>query len=121
MGLFDGLKKIFGFEGVGETALKIVDKIAGTDWTPKEKAEYTLKYMEATKYQSPTRRVLAILYMSEQFMLCTVWVVTSAMFRLAGIEGAGEFATDINEFLQSNVNVGLGVIVSFYFLLGAKK
>ncbi len=53
------IKSIFGFEGVGESALKIVDKIAGTDWTPEQKAEYTLKVMEAKKHESPARRVMA--------------------------------------------------------------
>ena len=119
--MWDKLKTIFGLDGVGESALKIIDKIAGTDWTPKEKAEYTLKFMEATKYQSPTRRVLAILYMSEQFMLATVWIVSAVASRIFEVAGADLLCTDVSEFLQSNVNVGLGVIVSFYFLLGAKK
>ena len=51
---------------------KIVEKLAGTDFTAKEKADYILKYMETTKHQSPTRRILAILFMSEQIMLVTV-------------------------------------------------
>lgn len=121
MSIWAGVKSVFGFDGVGETALKIVDKIAGTDWTPEQRAEYHLKYMEVTKYQSPTRRILAILYMSEQFMLVTVWTASSVANRLFELPGADLLATDISLFLQSNVNVGLGVIVSFYFLLGAKK
>ena len=121
MNIFSGIKTLFGFDGVGDTALRIVDRIAGTDWTPEQRAEYHLKYMEVTKYQSPTRRVLAILYMSEQFMLCTVWLGASVAGRLFDVNGAMLLAADITAFLQSNVNVGLGVVVSFYFLLGAKK
>ena len=121
MSLWTGIKSVFGFEGVGESALKIVDKLAGTDWTPKEKTEYALKYMETTKHQSPTRRVLAILYMSEQFMLVTVWVIATAAGRLLKDEGSLLFANDVNLFLQSNVNVSLGLIISFYFIIGVKK
>jgi hypothetical protein len=121
MGVWSGIKGFLGLDGVGETALKIVDKIAGTDWTPEKKADYHLKYMEATKYQSPTRRVLAILFMSEQLMLVTVWIFAKAANRLLEHAGAGLLATDINLFLQSNVNVSLGAIIGFYFLLGMKK
>lgn len=121
MSIFSGIKSIFGLDGVGEAALRIVDRVAGTDWTPEQRAEYHLKYMEVTRYQSPTRRVLAILYMSEQFMLCTVWVISSIAGRIRDINGAMLLATDISQFLQSNVNVGLGAVISFYFLIGAKK
>ena len=121
MSLWAGVKSVLGFDGVGETALKIVDKIAGTDFTAKEKAAYVLEYMEKTKYQSPTRRLLALLYMSEQIMLVTVWVAASATHRLLEHIGAGLLAEDVNLFLQSNVNINMGLIIAFYFLLGAKK
>ena len=62
MGIIAGIKAILGFDGVANTALKIVDKIAGTDWTPKEKSEFLLKYQEATKHQSPARRFIAIAF-----------------------------------------------------------
>lgn len=121
MGLWSGIKSVFGFEGVGESALKIVDKLAGTDWTPEKKAEYTLKYMEVTKHQSPARRILAILFMSEQIMLVTVWLAASAAGRLLEHTQAVELANDVNLFLQSNVNVSLGLIISFYFIIGVRK
>ena len=62
MSLLAGLKAFFSFEGVANSALKIVDRIAGTDWTSKEKAEWMLKYQEATKHQSPARRFIAIAF-----------------------------------------------------------
>lgn len=57
-----GIKALLGFDGAANTALKIVDKIAGTDWTPKEKADFMLKYQAATKHQSPARRFIAIAF-----------------------------------------------------------
>lgn len=62
MSFLAGLKAFFSFEGVANSALKIVDKIAGTDWTPKEQADWILKYQEATKHQSPARRFIAIAF-----------------------------------------------------------
>ena len=115
------ITKVFGFSGVADTALKIVEKLAGTDFTAKEKADYILKYMETTKHQSPTRRVLAVLFMSEQIMLVTVWLFATAANRLLAHAGAGLLATDVNAFLQSNVNISLGLIISFYFIIGVKK
>jgi hypothetical protein len=121
MSVWTGIKSVFGFDGVGDTALKIIDKIAGTDWTPKEKADYTLKYMEVTKHQSPTRRILAVLFMSEQLMLVTVWLAATAAGRLLEHKAAELLAGDVNLFLQSNVNINLGLIISFYFIIGVKK
>ena len=121
MSIWSGLKSVFGFDGVGESALKIVEKLAGTDFTAKEKADYILKYMETTKHQSPTRRILAILFMSEQIMLVTVWLAATAAGRLLEHKGAELLASDVNLFLQSNVNISLGLIISFYFLIGVKK
>lgn len=121
MSLLSGLKSILGFDGVAETGLKIVEKLTGTDFTSKQKADYILEYMEKTRYQSPTRRVLAILFASEQFMLVTVWVFSSAAYRLLDHADAGLLANDVNLFLQSNVNVTMGLIIAFYFLVGVKK
>ena len=121
MGIFRSVKAVLGLDGVVDSALKIVDKLAGTDFTAKERADYLLKYMEVTKYQSPTRRLLAILFASEQFMLVTVWVVSQGAHRIFDHIGAGLFASDINLFLQSNVNIAMGTIIGFYFLIGVKK
>ncbi len=62
MGILAGIKAFFSFDGVANSALKIVDKLAGTDWTSKEKAEWMLQYQEATKHQSPARRFIAIAF-----------------------------------------------------------
>lgn len=121
MSIWSGVKSFLGFDGVTNTALKIVDKIAGTDWTPEQKADYTLKYMEATKHQSPTRRVLAILISSAWLMFGTVWVVSAGLGNYFGIQGAEQMASDVLEFMEANVNVSFNLIVSFYFIMHFKK
>lgn len=52
----------FSFDGVANSALKLFDKIAGTDWTPQQRADWILKYHEATKHQSPARRFIAVAF-----------------------------------------------------------
>lgn len=121
MSFFGAVKSVLGFDGVGESALKIVDKLAGTDFTPKDKADFILKHAEATKHRSPTRRVLAILFASEQFMLVTVWVISSIWYRIFDHSGAGLLASDVSLFMESNINVTMGLIIAFYFLIGVKK
>lgn len=112
--MFGLLKGFFGFSGVADTALRIVDKIAGTDWTPKEKADYTLKYMEATKHQSPARRVLAFTIAFEQAVLVFSWLGCTVL-------GDPQTAVTISEFMSSNINITMDMIIAFYFLSGMVK
>ena len=62
MNFWTGLKTFFSFDGVSNSALKLFDKIAGTDWTPQQRADWILKYQEATKHQSPARRFIAVAF-----------------------------------------------------------
>jgi len=77
--LLAGLKAFFSFEGVANSALKIVDKIAGTDWTPKEQADWILKYQEATKHQSPARRFIAIAFTLGMALFGFVYLATGCL------------------------------------------
>lgn len=115
------LKAVLGFDGVGNSALKIVDKLAGTDWTPQQQAEFVLKHAEVTKHQSPTRRVLAFVIAAEQFMLVLVWTKASIVGHMAGVPGAIDLANAVLEMLASNVNMAMNGILAFYFLAGMKK
>ena len=121
MGFWTGLKSIFGFEGVGNTAMKIVDRIAGTDWTPAQQAEFILKHAEVAKHQSPMRRFIAGSYTIAWLMLVFTWTVSAGCGRFIGIEGATLFAGDILEFMASNVNVAMNGILAFYFLMNMRK
>lgn len=121
MSIWSGLKSIFGFEGVGNTALKIVDKISGTDWTPEQQAEFILKHAEVAKHQSPMRRFIAGSYTIAWLILVLTWLVFAGCGRLMGIEGATLFAGDILEFMASNVNIAMNGILAFYFLMNMRK
>lgn len=126
--MWDKLAAIFGFSGVADSALRIVDKIAGTDWTAKEKAQYVLDYQEATKHQSPARRFIAICIMMVWAILILSWLVGSILGRFVfdGALNAGTvFAADVSAFIALNITDPFNIILAFYFttqiLNGLKK
>ena len=115
------LKTIFGFDGAGDAALKIVDKLAGTDWTPKERAQFILDHVAATKYQSPTRRLIAITMFFEWALLLNVWLASSIYGHVLDAPNALLLAGDIILFMGGNINMAINGILAFYFLIGMKK
>tara|TARA_R110002020_G_C16040228_1_gene753642 strand:- start:7 stop:366 length:360 start_codon:yes stop_codon:yes gene_type:complete len=119
--MFDFVKKIFGFDGVANSALKIVDKLAGTDWTPKEQAQFILDHAQATKYQSPTRRAMAIMITVEWFLLANTWLIATIFGRIMNLESCILLASDVSTFLQSDINLLINGLMAFYFLIGVKK
>ena len=119
--MFDFVKKIFGFDGVANSALKIVDKLAGTDWTPKEQAQFILDHAQATKYQSPTRRAMAIMITVEWFLLANTWLIATIFGRVMDLESCILLAGDVSTFLQSDINLLINGLMAFYFLIGVKK
>lgn len=126
--MWDKLALIFGVSGVTDSALKIVDKLAGTDWTAKEKAQYVLDYQEATKHQSPARRFIAMCIMVIWVILILSWLAGSMIgrFYLDGTLNAGTvFAADVSAFVALNITDPFNIILAFYFttqiLQGLKK
>lgn len=126
--MWDKLALIFGVSGVTDSALKIVDKLAGTDWTAKEKAQYVLDYQEATKHQSPARRFIAMCIMVIWVLLILSWLAGSMIgrFYLDGTLNAGTvFAADVSAFVALNITDPFNIILAFYFttqiLQGLKK
>ncbi len=49
---------LFSSEKAGDVALKIVERVSGTDWTPQDQAKFMIDYQNATKHQSVMRRVV---------------------------------------------------------------
>jgi hypothetical protein len=121
MTIWSGLKSIFGFEGVGNTALKIVDRMAGTDWTPEQKAEFILKHAEVAKHQSPMRRFIAGSYTIAWLMLVATWMASAICGRMFNSENAILLSGDIINFMSSNVNIAMNGILAFYFLMNMRK
>lgn len=121
MGILTAIKSVFGFEGVANTALKIVDKISGTDWTPQQRADFILKHAEATRHQSPMRRIIAATFMLEQFVLAMSWLGFMIYGRIGMSSQALLVSHDIKSFLTSDINLTISGIIAFYFLTQFRK
>ena len=121
MGILKAIGAVFGFEGVGNTAIKIVEKIAGTEWSPEQKAEFILKHAEVAKHQSPMRRFIAGSYTIAWLLLVMMWAVSSICGRMLNSEAAILLASDVVTFMSSNVNIAMNGILAFYFLMNMRK
>lgn len=119
--MWSKIASIFGFSGVGDTALKIVNKLAGTDWDPAQQAKFIIEYQQATKHQSPARRLIATIYTFAWVVLLLSWLVASAYGHSLNAPNALLLAADIFKFMESNVNVAMNGILAFYFLIGMRK
>ena len=122
------LTALFGISGVTDTALKIIEKVSGTDWSDKEKAQFVLDYQNATKHQSPARRVIAIAIAFVWAVLVMSWFVASAVGRFvydAALNPGTVLAADISAFIDLNITSPFNIILAFYFttqiLSGLKK
>lgn len=49
---------LFSTEKAGDVALKIVERVTGTEWTPQQQAQFMIDYQKATSHQSVVRRVI---------------------------------------------------------------
>lgn len=128
MGILAGLKKLLGFESVIESATKIVDRIAGTDWTPTQKADFIINYQNATKHQSLPRRCIA-LAVTFVWLLCVfIWLFATVWLNVAGAAAeSGELITgsaawaiglqaDIEGFIANQIDKPFNIVIGFYFL-----
>lgn len=118
MGLLEGFKALFGFSGVADTALNIVNKIAGTDWTATDKAEWILKYQEATKHQSPMRRIIACCICLMWLVLSLTWLVGTLIGRFyydETLNPGTTLAADVSAYMSLNINENFALLLAFYF------
>ena len=126
--MWTAIKAVFGVGGVGETALKIVEKLTGTDDTPDKKREFFLAYMDATKHQSIPRRMIATAIALAWLLMIFTWVIASVIGRFAydaAINSGTILAADISAFMQLNISEPMNIVLVFYFatqvLSGLKK
>lgn len=115
MGFIEALKAIFGIDRVAESAMKIVDRIAGTDLTPKEKLDWVLAYQKETKHQSIPRRILAFMFAVMWMILCICWLVSTAANHYLDSQASLAFAVDIKNFMGAQLEQPMNLIIGFYF------
>ncbi|QGT52250.1 TMhelix containing protein [Vibrio phage MZH0603] len=111
------LSKLFAFDSVVNTGTKIIDKIAGTDWTSKEKAEWLLKYQEATRHQSLARRFIALSVTVIWCLLVTVMIVSYIIGNIFSIPEVLMIAKDMKMVMKDLVVEPMNLVIGFYFAI----
>lgn len=111
------LSKLFAFDSVVNTGTKIIDKIAGTDWTSKEKAEWLLKYQEVTRHQSLARRFIAISVTVIWCLLVTVMIFSYIIGNIFGIHEVLMIAKDMKMVMKDLVVEPMNLVIGFYFAI----
>ena len=113
------IKSLFGMDAVVNSATKIIDKIAGTDWTAKEKADWVLSYQQATKNQSPARRFIAISVTLIWFLVMLGMIVGYLVGDLLEMSRALIFANDMKMVIKDQISEPFNYVIMFYFAMGA--
>ena len=134
-----GIASLFSTKGAGETALKIVEKISGTDWTAQQQAQFVIDYQNATKHLSLARRIIAIGFLIGFALFGFVWLCSSVTYHVyMFISVTGEtlaqltasqnlqqikampllqLSNDISVFLKDIFKEPMTWILSFYFVI----
>jgi len=134
-----GIASLFSTKGAGETALKIVEKISGTDWTAQQQAQFVIDYQNATKHLSLARRIIAIGFLIGFALFGFVWLCSSATYHVyMFVSVTGEtlaqltasqnlqqikampllqLSNDISVFLKDIFKEPMTWILSFYFVI----
>lgn len=134
-----GIAALFSTKGAGETALKIVEKISGTDWTAQQQSEFIINYQNATKHLSLARRIIAIGFLVGFALFGFVWLcssVTYHVYMFASVTGETlaqltasqnlhqikampllQLSNDISVFLKEIFKEPMTWILSFYFVI----
>lgn len=113
------LKGLLGADKVVDSAMRIVDKIAGTDFTSKEKAEFVLNYQRETKHQSPARRFIAIALTCTWVAMVALYIAGLVIEHLLAIDGAAGFSVALKGFMYENLKEPFNYVIMFYFGIAA--
>lgn len=130
---------LFSTKGAGETALKIVERISGTDWTAQQRADFVINYQNATKHLSLARRIIAIAFLTGFALFGFVWLcstVTYHVYMFVTVTGDTlaqltasqnlqqikalpllQLSNDISMFLKDIFKEPMTWILSFYFVI----
>jgi len=114
-GFFGGL---FSSTKMQDTAIDAVRKLGNLDeMSMQEKSDFLLQYMNATKHQSPVRRLIALVLSVLFGLLIVTWLVAAGVGYYFDIVASLEFAGAVKMFLVDVVQTPFSIILSFYFVL----
>lgn len=108
---------LFSSSKAQDTAIDAVRKLGGLDdMNSKEKAQFLLDYMAATKHQSPVRRLIAMALTALYSLIALLWLTYSGIGYLMEYQPAMELAGATKMFLESVVVQPFNILLSFYFV-----
>ncbi len=113
---------LFNSSKATDMALDAIKKLGGLDeMTGKEKSDYLLAYLAATKHQSESRRFIALLVCGVWVLLLMVWVIASGVGTIGEFSNVMLYAADIKLVLLDLVNTPFTVVLSFYFVMNVAQ
>lgn len=117
MGILGWVASIFASSKVQDLAIDGIRQIGGlNEMTPKEKADYVLKYIEVTKHQSPMRRMIAFTLTLLYSLVVLLWLGSAGVGYFWGYLPAMEFSGAVRMFMMDIVVQPFNIILSFYFV-----
>ena len=109
---------LFSSTKLQDTAIDAVRKLGNLDeMSMQEKSDFLLQYMNATKHQSPVRRLIALVLSVLFGLLIVTWLVAAGVGYYFDIVASLEFAGAVKMFLVDVVQTPFSIILSFYFVL----
>lgn len=114
MGFLAKIAGMFSTEKAADTALNLIERLGSSSLTDKEKLDYALRWVEATKHQSIPRRVIAFVVVFF-WLLCGLCVV--ALVLLDDMNKARL----IRDFMAYVIMQPANLVIGFYFALGLVK
>lgn len=116
--LVAALAGLFSSSKVQDLGIEAIKKMGGLDgMDAKEKADYILNYIAATKHQSPTRRFIALLITSVYVLMILTWLVSAGVGYNVGYTPALEFAGAVKMFMESVLTYPVNIVLGFYFIV----
>lgn len=108
---------MFSSNRMQDVAIDGLRKIGGLDdMNPREKSEYILSYMNATKHQSPVRRLIALTLTALYSLVVAFWLVSSGVGYLVPYVPAQELSGALKMFMESVLVQPFNIILAFYFV-----
>ena len=108
---------MFSSTKLQDTAIDGLRKVGGLDeMTQREKADYILKYIEASKYQSPVRRLIAFTLTALYSLVILLWLGSVGLGYLGDYLPAQELSGALRMFMESVIVQPFNIILSFYFV-----
>lgn len=108
---------MFSSTKLQDTAIDGLRKVGGLDeMTQREKSEYILKYIEASKHQSPVRRLIAFTLTALYSLVVMLWLGAVGLGYLGDYLPAMELSGALRVFMESVIVQPFNIILSFYFV-----